>query len=63
MPFSCSQGDDGAFIASHFSEKHKDEEIPDPYFFGGEKSFEHVSDRVADACQGIMKHFFVDHSS
>ena len=50
------------FIASHFSEKHKDEEIPDPYF-GGEKSFEQVWDRVADACQGIMKHFFVDHSS
>jgi len=45
------------FHLSHFSEKHKDEEIPDPYF-GGEKSFEHVWDRVADACQGIMNAFF-----
>ncbi|MEM8727922.1 MAG: low molecular weight protein-tyrosine-phosphatase [Chlamydiota bacterium] len=50
------------FIASHFSKKHKDEEIPDPYV-GGEKSFEAVWNRVADACRGIIRHFFVDHPS
>lgn len=50
------------FIASHFSEKYKDEEIPDPYF-GGQKSFKHVWERVEDACKGILTHFFIDHSS
>lgn len=49
------------FIASHFSKQYKGEEIPDPYF-GGEKGFEQVWDRVEDACKGIMKYFFIDHS-
>lgn len=47
------------FLATHFSKKHKDEEIPDPYF-GGEKGFKLLWDQVEDSCQGIMQKFFID---
>ena len=50
------------FMATHFSAKYKDEEIPDPYF-GGEKGFELLWDRIEDSCKGIMHHFFIDSST
>jgi protein-tyrosine phosphatase len=53
---------DKVFLATHFSTKYKDEEIPDPYF-GGEKGFELLWDRVEDSCKSIFTHFFVDSPS
>ncbi len=43
-------------IATHFSKKYKDKEIPDPYY-GSPKSFKHVLDMAFDACQGILDHY------
>lgn len=42
------------YLATHFSEKFKGEEIPDPYF-GGEKGFENLWEMVEESCQGILK--------
>lgn len=50
------------FLASRFSKKYKDQELPDPYF-GGKDAFEFLWDRVDDACRGIIECFFVDCSS
>lgn len=49
---------DKVFLATHFSTKYKDEEIPDPYF-GGEKGFELLWDRVEDSCKSIFTHFLL----
>lgn len=43
----------GLFLA--FAERHKEREVPDPYF-GGADGFEHVLDLVEDASRGLLKH-------
>ena len=38
-----------------FTETHKGEGVPDPYY-GGEGGFEHVLDLVEDGAQGLLAH-------
>lgn len=42
------------FMATHFSSKYKDEEIPDPYF-GNKKGLELLWKMIEDSCEGILK--------
>lgn len=49
------------FLATHFSKEFKDVEIPDPYF-RGKQGFERIWEIMLDACEGIISHFFLDHS-
>ncbi len=43
----------GLFL--EFAERHREKEVPDPYF-GGADGFEHVLDLVEDASLGLLKH-------
>ena len=43
------------YLATHFSEKYKDQDIPDPYYLGN-AGFEHVMDMIEDSCKGILNH-------
>jgi protein-tyrosine phosphatase len=43
-------------LATAFSKKFKDQDIPDPYYDGPE-AFELVVEMAFDACEGILKHF------
>ena len=43
----------GLFL--EFAERHREREVPDPYF-GGADGFELVLDMVEDAAQGLLKH-------
>jgi protein-tyrosine phosphatase len=38
-----------------FAERHREREVPDPYF-GGADGFERVLDMVEDAANGLLKH-------
>ncbi len=40
------------YLASAFSKKYRDQDIPDPYY-GGEEGFELVMDQAEDCCRGI----------
>lgn len=42
------------YLATHFSKKFKDQDIPDPYF-GKERGFEQVLDIIEECCDGILK--------
>lgn len=44
------------FMATAFSKKFKNQEIPDPYY-DGEEAFERVMQMSFDACEGILDHF------
>lgn len=48
---------DKIFLMSRFSQKYRDQDIPDPYY-GGESGFEHVLDMLEDSCEGILDHVF-----
>ncbi len=41
------------FLATHFSAKHRDEDIPDPYYYGQAAGFERVWEIIEDAAKGI----------
>ncbi len=41
-------------LASAFSEKHKGQSIPDPYYMGG-SGFDDVFDMIHDCCSGGIK--------
>ncbi len=43
------------FLATCFSERFKDQDIPDPYYMGP-SGFDDVMEMVVDACQGILHH-------
>lgn len=43
-------------MATAFSKKFKDKDIPDPYYDGSE-AFELVMEMAFDACEGILKYF------
>jgi protein-tyrosine phosphatase len=43
-------------LATAFSKKFKDRDIPDPYYDGPE-AFDLVVEMAFDACEGILKHF------
>jgi protein-tyrosine phosphatase len=43
----------GLFL--EFAERHREREVPDPYF-GGADGFERVLDMVEDAANGLLKH-------
>jgi protein-tyrosine phosphatase len=43
-------------LATSFSKKFKDQDIPDPYYDGPE-AFELVVEMAFDACAGILEHF------
>jgi protein-tyrosine phosphatase len=38
-----------------FAERHREREVPDPYF-GGADGFERVLDMVEDAAEGLLRH-------
>ncbi len=46
-------------LATAFAKKYKNQEIPDPYFHGGE-AFDHVMDMAFDACEGLLRHFVLE---
>lgn len=37
-----------------FSESHKDQDVPDPYY-GGEQGFSHVIDLLEESCQNFLR--------
>jgi protein-tyrosine phosphatase len=43
-------------LATAFSKKFKNQEIPDPYYDGPE-AFDRVMEMAWDACEGILDHF------
>lgn len=43
------------YYMTHFSEKFRDQEVPDPYY-KGEEVFEQVMDMLEDSCRGLMAH-------
>lgn len=45
------------FLATHFSAKYRDQDIPDPYYYGQQSSFEAVWEVIEDAVRGIYRHF------
>ena len=48
----------GLFL--EFAERHREREVPDPYF-GGADGFERVLDMVEDAANGLLKHIRQHH--
>ena len=44
-------------LATHFSKKHQNQDIPDPYF-SGPHGFEMIWEIMEDSCQGIIDHFY-----
>jgi protein-tyrosine phosphatase len=48
----------GLFL--EFAERHREREVPDPYF-GGTDGFERVLDMVEDAANGLLKHILQRH--
>lgn len=46
-------------LATAFAKKHKNQDIPDPYYEGPE-SFEYVMQIAFDACEGILNHLLRD---
>ena len=47
------------YLATHFSKKYLNQDIPDPYF-GGSHDFAGVWTMMEEACQGIFEALFVD---
>lgn len=45
------------FLATHFSAKYRDEDIPDPYYYGQPSSFEAVWEIIEDAAKGIYTQY------
>lgn len=48
----------GLFL--EFAERHREREVPDPYF-GGAEGFERVLDMVEDAASGLLRHIRTRH--
>lgn len=44
-------------LATHYSEKYRNEPIPDPYF-NAKKGFENVWTIVEEACKKIVEHYY-----
>jgi len=44
------------FMATAFSQRFKDQDIPDPYYLS-HSGFEQVMDIIVDSCEGILNHF------
>jgi protein-tyrosine phosphatase len=45
-------------IATAFSQRFKDQDIPDPYYLS-HSGFDQVMDIVIDSCEGILNHFLL----
>ena len=43
-------------LITHFSEKYKDQEVPDPYY-DTENGFQLVFNMLDDSVEGIIKHY------
>jgi protein-tyrosine phosphatase len=50
----------GLFLG--YAQKHKEREVPDPYY-GGERGFERVLDMVEDGAEGLLLHIQKQHYS
>ncbi len=55
---SGAQSHLGLFL--EFAERHREREVPDPYF-GGADGFERVLDMVEDAANGLLQHILQRH--
>ncbi len=42
-------------LASAFSRRFKDQEIPDPYYLAG-SGFDQVMEMIIDCCEGVLRH-------
>jgi protein-tyrosine phosphatase len=42
------------FLATHFGNTFRDQEVPDP-FYDGEEAFDHVMAMAEDSCEGFLK--------
>jgi protein-tyrosine phosphatase len=52
--FTESEAQTEPQLISHFSQRHRGEEVPDPYY-GGEDGFEQVLDMLEDCCAGLLR--------
>ena len=43
------------YLITHFSNRYKGMDIPDPYY-GESTGFEHVLDMLEDCCEGLIEH-------
>ena len=44
-------------LVTAFSQKHKDQEIPDPYYMG-QSGFNEVMEMILESCDGILRHIY-----